>query len=284
MRGVGAGAVGGWLAAALLLAPAAAADVLEFLRDGQPVAQATRSELAKACGVRTVPVDDPYYGRPKRFLAVPLPCVLKHGFEAAPQAASNLLFRSRDGYTRPASGEQLAEPGAYLAIGDAELSRGDPLSDAFVPGWEPIDRRQLEPSPFYLIWSEAGQNDPHRHPWPYQLAQIDQAPLDALYPHVAPPGATPGSAEARGFAIFRSQCIACHAINGEGGRVGPELNVPRSIVEYRPVDQIKAYVRDPGSFRYTTMPSHESLSDADLDALIAYFRAMSRAKHDPGAP
>jgi hypothetical protein len=29
------------------------------------------------------------------------------------------------------------------------------------------------------------------------------------------------------------------------------------------------------------MPAHPELSDSDLDALIAYFRAMSRAKHDP---
>jgi len=63
--------------------------------------------------------------------------------------------------------------------------------------------------------------------------------------------------------------------------VGPDLNVPRSIVEYRPVAQIKAYIRDPTSFRYGKMPAHPDLSAADLDALIAYFRAMSAQKHDP---
>ena len=57
--------------------------------------------------------------------------------------------------------------------------------------------------------------------------------------------------------------------------------MPRSIVEYRPVAQIKAYIRNPTTFRYGKMPAHPDLSDADLDALIAYFRAMSRAKHDP---
>ena len=58
--------------------------------------------------------------------------------------------------------------------------------------------------------------------------------------------------------------------------------MPRSIVEYRPADQIKAYIRDPGSFRYTSMPPHPALSDAELDALIAYFTAMKDRKNDPG--
>ena len=42
-----------------------------------------------------------------------------------------------------------------------------------------------------------------------------------------------------------------------------------------------AFVRDPQSFRYTSMPANPHLSDADLDALVAYFRAMSQRKRDP---
>jgi len=85
-----------------------------------------------------------------------------------------------------------------------------------------------------------------------------------------------------GYDIFRGECIACHAINREGGTVGPELNVPQSIVEYRPAEQIKAYIRDPATFRYTSMPAHPHLSDQQLDALLAYFTAMKALKHDPG--
>jgi len=106
-------------------------------------------------------------------------------------------------------------------------------------------------------------------------------PFERRHPHTVPLGTAEGSAARRGFALFRRECIMCHAINDEGGKVGPELNVPQSIVEYRPVAQIKAYVRDPSTFRYTTMPAHTHLSDADLDDLIAYFRAMSERKHDP---
>ena len=85
----------------------------------------------------------------------------------------------------------------------------------------------------------------------------------------------------RGFNTFKKRCLKCHAINQEGGAVGPELNVPQSIIEYRPEAHIKAYISDPATFRYGGMPAHPDLTEAMLDDLIAYFRAMSVRKHDP---
>jgi mono/diheme cytochrome c family protein len=176
---------------------------------------------------------------------------------------------------KPASGARLAEAGGWVAFADVEHTRGD------VPGWEPIDRRRLDPGPFYVVWSGPGQNDPHRYPWPYQLAVIEQAPFESRFPHTLPKGMPPGSAAWTGFAVFRSECVACHAINGEGGTIGPELNLPQSIVEYRPAAQIKAFVRDPAQFRYTSMPANPHLTLEQLDGLVAYFEAMRERKHDP---
>jgi mono/diheme cytochrome c family protein len=256
-------------------------EALRFERDGVLVREIALGELRRTCRVERVTVErDPYYdGRRKTYLACRLAEVLQLGFGAPPAAlaGSNLFLRARDGYVRPAAGELLGEPGGYLAFADAERARGDD------PGWEPIGRRQADPSPFYLVWTRPEQADPHRYPWPYQLVAIEIAPFEARYPHTAPAGEPAGAAAWRGFAIFRRECTACHAINGEGGAVGPELNLPRSIVEYRPAEQIKAFVRDPQSFRYTSMPANPHLSDGDLDALVAYFRAMSRRKHDPRA-
>ena len=53
-------------------------------------------------------------------------------------------------------------------------------------------------------------------------------------------------------------------------------------VEYRPVAQLKEYIRNPAAFRYGNMPAHEYLTPADLDGLVAYFNAMKDRKHDPG--
>lgn len=250
---------------------------LEFLREGKP-RTIDGTELARLCGVSRISIEDPYYGRRKSYLACPLRTVLREGFGIAEGELADLdvIFRASDGYAKPSPGALLIEKGGWLAFTDAD--RGTLES----PAWDPIDRRQVDPGPFYVVWEGESQRDTHRYPWPYQLVQIELTSMAKLYPLAVPTGAAAGSAELAGYEIFKNQCIACHSINGQGGKVGPDLNVPRSIVEYRPEEQIKQYIRDPVAFRYTSMPAHQHLSDAQLDAMVAYFRAMSRNKHDPG--
>ena len=271
---------------AVTIAPriAAAADAsgsaettLRFVRPGAPDRVVDLATLTASCGVRTVTIDDPYYERRKQFRVCPLAAALTLGFPdlttLAP--AAEVLLRARDGYVKPTTVARLREPGGWLAFADAALAPSGP------PAWEPIDRRQVDPGPFYVVWSEPEQRDVHTHPWPYQLVTVELARAADAFPHTLPAGTPEDSPARRGFTIFRRECLACHAINGEGGTIGPDLNVPRSIVEYRPVEQIKAYIRDPRTFRYTSMPAHPHLSEDDLAALIAYFEAMRTRKHDP---
>jgi mono/diheme cytochrome c family protein len=267
-----------FVAAAAARAGAAESATLQFVRNGTTVRTVDLAALKAACPVQTVSLDDPYYQRRMSFLACPLADVVRLGFGQPVEALAGetFLLRARDGYAKPASGARLVEPGGFLAYADAAHARGDD------PGWQPIDRKQVDPGPFYVVWTAPQQADPLTYPWPYQLTTIEIASLDTLYPHIVPRGAAADSPARAGFDIFRAECIACHAINREGGTVGPDLNVPQSIVEYRPAEQIKAYVRDPATFRYTNMPAHPQLSDQQLDALIAYFSAMKELKHDSG--
>jgi mono/diheme cytochrome c family protein len=271
------------LAALAVILPAVSslAASLEFRRPGQPPRTVDEAQLASRCPTETVELDDPYYERRMRYHAWPLRCVLATGFDVDPASlpGPGMLLRALDGYARPASLAQLLEDGGYLAFADATLDAARAGSSA--SRFSPIERRQLDPGPFYVVWTGAARSDPHSHPWPYQLAVVEAASFEDAFPHTVPRGLPEADAGWLGYRIFQASCAACHAINGEGGRVGPELNVPRSIVEYRPVEQIKAYVRDPTSFRYTNMPPHPDLSSEELDGLIAYFRAMSARKHDP---
>lgn len=254
---------------------------LRFERDGALVRELDLAALRAACPSARVDVHDPYYERPMSFHALALACVFEAGFGTSLEGAARADFslRARDGYERPATGAQLAEPGAWVAFADAKLTSLE--GDAQTPQFEPITRRKLDPAPFYLVWSGAAQNDPHRYPWPFQWIAIEEVPFERRHPHTEPSGEPEGSPARAGYALFRSQCIACHSINGEGGSVGPDLNVPQSIVEYRPAEQIRAFIRDPSTFRYSAMPAHPGLGESDLDALLAYFRAMSERKHDP---
>lgn len=257
--------------------------VLSFRAPGMSPTSLELAALRRVCGEQAIAVDDPYHERRMHYRALPFRCVLDQGFAArggaASLAAQSVLLRARDGYTRPAAGEGLADAHAFLAFGEVGLDEDGSASARF----SPIDRRKVDPAPFYLVWTDVARGDPHAHPWPYQLVTIEVARFEEAFPHTVPRDLAKSDPGWRGYALFQANCSACHAINGEGGKVGPDLNVPQSIVEYRPIPQIRAYVRDPQATRYTSMPAHPGLGDADLDALIAYFEAMSRRKHDPRA-
>ena len=258
--------------------------VLSFARDGQDIGQTDLETLRRHCGVQRVRIDDPYYGSPKEFLACPFGAILVDAFGEPPDvlATREFLLHALDGYVKPASGAQLVSEGGYLAFADAELT--DANARPFQPVWQPIDRRQLDPSPFYLVWQGVSPDDAESWPWPYKLARIEISSVTRQYPRTVPKGQPAGSPAAEGYALFSRLCIACHAMNGQGGRVGPDLNVPRSIVEYRPKDQIMDFIRNPESFRYSSMPAHLHLSASELESLVAYFEVMKDQKLDPGSP
>jgi len=235
----------------------------------------TAAALAEVARPEIVAGFDPYYGRPKRWRAVPLAPLLQRAFAGADLARADVLLRAIDGYAVTVPARRLLDDGAYIALADLER-----------PAWEPIGPQRAHPGPFYLVW-RTSPTGAHRelvtHPRPWALASVALADLGALYPHVVPGGVADGAPAMRGFRLFRDRCIRCHAINREGGRVGPDLNVPRSVVEYRDEAQLRAYIKNPLAFRYGAMPANPDLSDAQLDDLLAFFRHKRGEKHDPDA-
>ncbi len=250
---------------------------LEFKIEGRTIRTLTLAELSDRIQSEELSNCDGYYHRVKRFRGFAIDRVLAAGLQGESVGTLSerpFVLRARDGYTVPISGQRLLEGGAYIAFEDLDH-----------PGsWDPIGPQRADPGPFYLVWRESNQCDLETHPRPWQLAVLEIARYETVFPHSVPAGVAESSETYLGFQRFSSLCIRCHAINREGGRVGPELNVPQNITEYRPIEQIRAYIRNPLQFRYGNMPAHPSLDDTALDQLVAYLTHMRSEKHDPDAP
>jgi mono/diheme cytochrome c family protein len=244
---------------------------LHFKENGADRGTFTLAQLKKKVPPENVSGFDPYYQRTKKWSALPLEPVLKLAFPREDLHTQEFTLRARDGYTVPVSGARLLEGGAYLAFADAEGP------------WEPIGTNHADPSPWYLVWKGETQGDLSTHPRPWALDSIAIEPFEAVFPLVVPHSKDPKVQQ--GFAIFRQQCVKCHAINQQGGRVGPELNVPKNVTEYRDEAFLREWIRNPFSFRVSVMPPSPQLSEDELSSLLAYLASMKDQKIDvaPGA-
>lgn len=80
---------------------------------------------------------------------------------------------------------------------------------------------------------------------------------------------------ARGEALYRGRCAACHGRRGEGG-IGNNLNNPTFLSIASP-----QFFRDMviGGRKHTAMPASYNLNTGDVADLVAYLTSWSRARH-----
>ena len=215
---------------------------------------------------------DPFYkAKNSRFEGYAFDEVLAQipGLSGIERGRHSLRFVCADGYrtTFPFAAVENGHGLLATALLDHKDKTGDP--------WAPKLRGKSEqtPAPYYLVW--AGETDLKARPWPYQLVSIEVLVDDALAVALEPP--LEARAEA-GYQLFRTYCLACHTVNLQGGKMGPELNVPQNIFTYRDDDQVRAFVRNPQSFRAASLMPPQMISNDKLEAIFAYLRAMEKRK------
>jgi mono/diheme cytochrome c family protein len=83
-----------------------------------------------------------------------------------------------------------------------------------------------------------------------------------------------------GQALFVTQCLPCHMLNGAGtSAIGPDLNRPMNPTEYLTRGGLHALIRDPRSVRTwpeQKMPGFavDQMSDREIDQVIDYLAYM----------
>ena len=265
---------------AMMLSPApstAAADPVLTIAFGDETRIYSRDALLARPEVANVDIPaDIAYGRPMRFRAIPLAALL------AP-------FRGPDDSVI----ESVALDGFAAHLPLALVMNTDPAKPvawlAIEPGGAPWPNLPGKPSsagPFYIVWTGPTANTIGSEQWPYQLAKLEsQLSPVARWPQLAVDPDLPATHDARaGQALFITQCLPCHMLNGAGSSdVGPDLNRPMSPTAYMTHAGLHALIRDPKAVRSwpaQIMPGFatDQMSDRDIDAVIAYLAHMADRK------
>jgi len=261
------------LLALCLALPSAAAELKIDLGHGE-IAWQTRALLDRS-DVRTISIpDDVAFRRPMHYRAIPLLSLL-HGLEPG----DHLQFVASDGFA--------AELPARLLMNAKGSTAWLAIEDPAQP-WPALPKHG-HAGPFYIVWTQPQKAHVGSEQWPYQLASIRRlADVAKRFPGLRPSPSLPAGSEVqRGFAVFQHTCLACHTLNGQSdAKLGPDLNLPYNPTEYLRADLLRAYIRNPQSLRrwpQAKMPGFDrkAMSDAELDAVLAYLRHMARRKLTP---
>jgi mono/diheme cytochrome c family protein len=230
----------------------------------------TLDQLKAKLKSQTVKIDDPVYGKTKEYDAFLLQDVLQLAGLTGKDKADELVLTAADGYSPNVTFAKVKEHKGYLAYQE----HATPGRFALVAQ----GKAMISPWPFYLVWEE-GTALKDQVPWPYQLVKLELVDWAQKYPQVIPHNAASGSAEMKGFALFKAECIRCHSVNLQGGDLGPELNVPQNITEYWKPDVLKSYIQNVAAFRAKSkMPAFTRLTDDELNQILAYLKSMAAYK------
>lgn len=106
------------------------------------------------------------------------------------------------------------------------------------------------------------------------------APVEAAGAAATPAAAPSSSGE---NLVKTLGCLGCHTINGEGGKVGPDLSAEGT--RQRTPEWLAEQIKDPKSHnRASVMPSFSQLKDEEIETLVDYLERLKGGGEDPPAP
>ena len=216
---------------------------------------------------------DPVYKTAKEYQAYPLAEILKK--ITVPDSIKTdelvIVFTSADGYkVSMAYSDAIAEQG-FIAFKDNTATENKNWLDF------KFGKQTMTPAPYYLVWPKKNL-DEWRYPWPFQLVSLSLQPARVYFG-----AAAPARSDVRinnGFSLFSRYCIRCHSVNLSGGKVGPELNIPKNISEYFKEQELSGFIRNATAYRAgTKMPNFESIITAnDAQDIVHYLIQMKSEK------
>lgn len=223
----------------------------------------TASQLLADKAVRSLMIADPVYKRNMTYRVIAMADLLRD------------LEVGNDDYVqaRAVDNFSVAIPAALLKA-DAFLA----IEAATAPWPKLPGGSNTTAGPFYIVWQRRPGIELSSEYWAYHLAALTVTDSPAKrWPGLAVSAEVPATDPIhRGLDRFVAVCMACHRFAGAGeGTQGPDLARPMNPIDYFQPAALRKLLRDPKSVRdwpEQKMPafSEESLSDADIDAIMAW--------------
>ncbi len=212
---------------------------------------------------------DPVYHKKKRFNALLLKDILEKysSMKNMNVADLKIVFECEDGYKPEMSLEKLLSAKAFLAVSDANAPKGR--------AWEILlkNGQETKIEPFYVVYEDVSGED-ISYKWPYNLVKIHLAPLHENDAALKPKD----KSTLAGYELFKNRCQTCHAINKIGGKMGPELNYPKSVAEYWKTDDLIAFIQNPASYRNEVKMPNLGIKPEEATEIVKYLSYMSEHK------
>jgi cytochrome c2 len=227
-----------------------------------------KNELGKDTIVNII--NDPVYHKTKKYQAVNALAIIKNEVDLSKVDVKNtiIIFECIDGYKPEMPLELFLNAKPYLAFKDIDAPKGF--------NWERIikDGNEMNADPFYLVYTSSESTTNQEYKWPYNVIKFQLVSKNinsALEP-------INDEKAQKGFALYQKYCITCHAINGIGGEMGPELNYPKSVTEYWKEKELVDYIVDPASFRYKVKMPTLGITKQQSQEIVDYLKYMSERK------
>lgn len=87
----------------------------------------------------------------------------------------------------------------------------------------------------------------------------------------SPPRANPSPAPRKGEEIFASSCAGCHGLDGRGGERAPSIATNPAVQQFSDADLMRIIQQ---GISGTGMPPFRSLQTPEVEAVVAYLRAL----------
>ncbi|WP_281635353.1 c-type cytochrome [Flavobacterium marginilacus] len=215
-------------------------------------------------------INDPVYHKTKKYQAVNAVNIVKNEVDLSKIDIKNtiIIFECIDGYKPEMPLELFWKAKPYLAFKDVDAPKGS--------NWERVIKNgnEMNADPFYLVYTSAEALKNQEYKWPYNVVKFQLVPKNinnAL-------GPKNDEMARKGFVLYQKYCITCHAINGIGGEMGPELNYPKNVTEYWKENELVDYIVNPASFRHKVKMPTLGITKQQSEEIVDYLKYMSERK------